>query len=140
VNMVVKTQHHGLRISGLYVGIGNVRRYFSKRIPVVDLQLDHLRIQCGLTPHFWNGQPEIRDPRLCDWLEAKLTHACLHHRSMMVSLIPSGKNSFKLACVDVEDTEKVHKHGRWESGAGDPGKPPLAGKAVVGDVMVAGVA
>lgn len=138
--MVVKTQHHGLRISGLYVGIRNVRRYFSKRIPVVDLQLDHLRIQCGLTPGFWNGEPEIQDRRLCDWLETKLTHACLHHRSMMVSLIPSGKNSFRLACVDVENTERVHKHGRGDSGAGAPCKSALTGESLVNDAMVAGVA
>lgn len=138
--MVVRTQHHGLHISGLYVGIRNVRRFFSKRIPVVEFELDHLRIQCGLTPNFWNGQPEIQDRRLCDWLEAKLTHACLHHRSMMVSLIPSGKNSFKLACVDVDDIERAHKHGRVESETGASGKPPLAGEALVGDVMVAGVA
>ena len=62
--MVVKTQYDGFRVSGLYVGANNVRRYFSKRIPVVELQLDHLQIQCGLTPRFWDGQPEIHDPRL----------------------------------------------------------------------------
>ncbi len=134
--MVVKAQHHGLRISGLYVGIRNVRRYFSKRIPVVELQLDHLRIQCGLTPRFWNGQPEIQDPRLCDWLEAKLAHACLHHSSMMVSLIPSGKNSFKLACVDVE---RMHAHGKGESRTGTSGKPRLAGDEAR-NVVVASVA
>ena len=138
--MVVKTQHHGLRISGLYVGIRNVRRYFSKRIPVVEFELDHLRIQCGLTPHFWNGQPEIQDRRLCDWLEAKLTHACLHHSSMMVSLIPSGKNSFKLACVDVEDVERVRVHEKGEPRAGTSGKPRLTVDAAAGSVAIAGVA
>ena len=43
--MVVKTQYEGFRISGLYVGTRNVRRYFSKRLPVIELQLDHLQIQ-----------------------------------------------------------------------------------------------
>ncbi len=134
--MVVKAQHHGLHISGLYVGINNVRRYFSKRIPVVELQLDHLRIQCGLTPRFWNEQPEIQDPRLCDWLEAKFAHASLHHSSIIMSLIPSGKNSFKLACVDVEG---MNAHANDESRAGASGKLHLAGGAA-GSVVVAGVA
>ena len=69
--MVVKAQYEGHRISGIWVGVNNVRRYFSKRTTVIELQLDHLQIQCGLTPHFWEGRPEINDPRLCDWLESK---------------------------------------------------------------------
>jgi hypothetical protein len=111
VNMVVKTQHEGLRISGLYVGITNVRRYFSRRIPVVELQLDHLRIQCGLAPRFWNGQPEINDPRLCDWLEAKLTHVSHCRTPMLMSLIPSGKHSFKLASINSEHKDLRDKKG-----------------------------
>ena len=56
---------------GLHVGATNVRRYFPKHVSVVELQLDHLQIQCGLKPDFWRGQPEIDDPRLCSWLESK---------------------------------------------------------------------
>jgi hypothetical protein len=63
--MLVMTQSKGPGATGLYVGADNVRRYFSKRISVVELQLDHLRIQCSLSPDFWQDQPEIHDPRLC---------------------------------------------------------------------------
>ena len=98
--MVVKTQYEKFRVSGLYVGVNNVRRYFSKRIPVIELQLDHLRIQCGLTAGFWNGQPEIHDPRLCDWLESKHLHDKPCQTPVPLSLIPSGKNSFKIASLD----------------------------------------
>jgi len=100
--MVVKTQYDGFRVSGLYVGANNVRRYFSKRIPVVELQLDHLQIQCGLTPRFWNGQPEIHDPRLCDWLESKHFHEKPCRTPIPLALIPSGKNSFKVASLGPE--------------------------------------
>jgi hypothetical protein len=97
--MVVKTQYEGHRVSGLYVGVNNVRRYFSKRIHAVELELDHLRIECGLTPRFWEGQPEIHDPRLCDWLESKHFHDRPCRTPVPLAMIPSGKNSFKLASI-----------------------------------------
>jgi hypothetical protein len=98
--MVVKTQYDGFRVSGLYVGANNVRRYFSKRIQEVELQLDHLQIQCGLTARFWDGQPEIHDPRLCDWLESKNFHDRPCRTPVPLALIPAGKNSFKVASLD----------------------------------------
>ena len=98
--MVVKTQYDGFRVSGLYVGANNVRRYFSKRIQEVELQLDHLQIQCGLTARFWDGQPEIHDPRLCDWLESKNFHERPCCTPIPLALIPSGRNSFKVAPLD----------------------------------------
>jgi hypothetical protein len=97
--MVVKTQYEGFRVSGLYVGVRNVRRYFSKRTPEIELQLDHLQIQCGLTPRFWDGQPEIHDPRLCDWLESKQLHDRPSKTPVPLAMIPAGKNSFKLASI-----------------------------------------
>ena len=65
--MVVKSQSSGSRITGIYVGVSNVRRYFPRHVASIDLELDHLRIQCGLAPGFWHGDPEIRDPRLSSW-------------------------------------------------------------------------
>jgi|SRR5581483_2199087 hypothetical protein len=98
--MVVKSQCNGHRITGLYVGVNNVRRYFPRHIEAIDLQLDHLRIQCGLTPHFWKGQPEIHDPRLCDWLELKQSQGKGCRSSMPLAMIPSGENSFILGPAD----------------------------------------
>lgn len=98
--MVVKSQCNGHRITGLYVGVKNVRRYFPRKISAIDLQLDHLRIQCGLTPHFWNGQPEIHDPRLCDWLESKQLQGRGLRTPMPLAMIPSGENSFILGPAD----------------------------------------
>jgi len=100
--MLVKTQYEGFRVSGLYVGAKNVRRYFSKRNPVVELQLDHLLIQCGLTAQFWNGHPEIHDSRLCDWLESKHFHEKPSGTPVLLALIPFGKNSFKVATLGPE--------------------------------------
>jgi len=98
--MVVKSQCNGHRVTGLYVGVNNVRRYFPRNIAAIDLQLDHLRIQCGLTPHFWNGQPEIHDSRLCDWLELKQFQGKGCRTSMPLAMIPSGENSFILGPAD----------------------------------------
>lgn len=97
--MVVKAQYDGCRISSLYVGVNNVRRYFSKSVSAVEFQLDHLRIECGLAPRFWEGQPEIRDPRLCEWLDSKNLHEKPCHVAVPLVMIPAGKNSFKLASL-----------------------------------------
>lgn len=94
--MVVKTQSKGRGVTGLHVGANNVRRYFPKQIASIDLQLDHLQIQCGLKPDFWQGQPEIFDPRLCAWLESRHLHAQQDRTSIPLAMIPEGKNSFRL--------------------------------------------
>ena len=96
VRMVVKTQSKGLGVTGLHVGASNVRRYFPKKISSIELQLDHLQIQCGLKPNFWRGEPEIFDPRLCAWLEARHMHTKLDRAPIPLAMIPEGKNSYRL--------------------------------------------
>ena len=97
--MVVKTQSKGLGVTGLHVGTSNVRRYFPKNISSIELQLDHLQIQCGLKPNFWRGEPEIYDPRLCAWLEARHLHTKLARTPIPLAMIPEGKNSYRLQPV-----------------------------------------
>jgi hypothetical protein len=97
--MVVKTQSKGRGITGLNVGITNVERYFPRGVNTVELQLDHLQIQCDLAPDFWQGQPEIYDPRLCAWLESKHLNANPGRAPASLALIPEGKNSFRLRPV-----------------------------------------
>jgi hypothetical protein len=105
--MVVKTQSKGLGVTGLHVGISNVRRYFPRKVAVIELQLDHLRIQCGLTPGFWEGEPEIYDPRLCAWLEAKHMHSRRDRSPIPLAMIPSGNNSFRLQPVTLHGNHKA---------------------------------
>lgn len=94
--MVVKAQSKGRGLSGLVVGTDNVRRYFPRSVSTIELELDHLRIQCGLRPDFWQGQPEIYDPRLCAWLETKHMHASRDRHPVTLTMVPSGKNAFRL--------------------------------------------
>jgi hypothetical protein len=107
--MVVTSQCNGNRVTGLYVGVNNVRRYFPKQVAEIELQLDHLRIECGLTPHFWNGQPEIRDPRLCLWLESKHSHRKGRREPMPLAMIPSGERSFTLGPVMHGEPSKARR-------------------------------
>jgi hypothetical protein len=100
--MVVKAQSKGRGLSGLLVGSDNVRRYFPQNVSTIELQLDHLRIQCGLTPDFWQGQPEIQDPRLCAWLETKHMHTSRGRHPVTLAMIPAGKNSFRLQPVSAD--------------------------------------
>ena len=110
--MVVKAQSKGRGLSGLLVGTDNVRRYFPKQVSSIELQLDHLSIQCGLAPDFWQGQPEIFDPRLCAWLETKHMHASRDRHPVTLAMVPAGKNAFRLQPVSVDAHERERTHTR----------------------------
>ena len=107
--MVVMTQSKGRGITGLNVGTSNAQRYFPKGISSIELQLDHLQIECKLGPDFWQGRPEIYDPRLCAWLEAKQFHAKPGRAPVPLALVPSGNNAYRLRPVS------VHEHGKLAS-------------------------
>lgn len=110
--MVVKAQSKGRGLSGILVGTDNVRRYFPKSVSTIELELDHLRIQCGLAPDFWQGQPEIYDPRLCAWLESKHMHTSADRHPVTLAMIPAGKNAFRLQTVAAGGHERVRAHNR----------------------------
>lgn len=95
--MVVTSQCSGRRVTGILIGESNAQRYFPRETKEIELQLDHLRIECGLPPHFWNGKPEISDPRLCLWLESKDRNGHGRRAPTPLALIPSGTNSFIVA-------------------------------------------
>lgn len=97
--MVVRTQSRGCEIIGLEVGAQNVQRYFPKETAIIELELDHLHIQCKLSPAFWLDQPEIQDPRLSAWLESKNLRSRPTRDSIPIAMIPSGNNSFRLQPV-----------------------------------------
>ena len=94
--VVVKTQLRGGGVAGLHIGARNVRRYFPKGTRVIELQLDHLQIQCGLTSEFWNGRPEIHDPRLCEWLDFKVIHRTGERKQVKLAMTPAGESVFRL--------------------------------------------
>ena len=106
--MVVKTQCRGREVTGLIVGAYNARRYFPKNISAIELQLDHLRIECGLTPEFWRGRPEIRDPRLCAWLASKEFNGKSCRTPIPLDMVPSGENSFKIGPLALRPARARH--------------------------------
>jgi len=110
--MVVKAQSKGRGVSGIHVGTDNVRRYFPKNVSTIELQLDHLTIQCGLAPDFWQGQPEIFDPRLCAWLETKHMHGNSSRGAVPLAMVPAGKNAFSLQPVSVGAVGMPRLHTR----------------------------
>lgn len=97
--MVVKTQCEGHAFTGVEVGAANVRRYFPRELESIELHLDHLLILLELPPGFWNGHPEIHDPRLSLWLESKNFNGRAGKGPLPLALVPSGKNSFRLQTV-----------------------------------------
>jgi hypothetical protein len=105
--MVVTTQTRGREVTGLHVGARNVRRYFSQQSCVIELQLDYLHIQCGLSPDFWQGQPEIHDPRLCEWLDFKIFHRTLGKTPLRWAMIPSGNNTFTLRSSAIRESQRL---------------------------------
>jgi hypothetical protein len=94
--MLVEVQHRGHAVMGLNVGASNVRRYFPKGTSSIDLHLDHLEIQCRLEPDFWKSEPQISDPRLSAWLEAKNLRKPAGHDPVVLKLVPADKRSFRL--------------------------------------------
>jgi hypothetical protein len=101
--MMVRTQFKGGEVTGLHVGARNVRRYFPKGVRVIELKLDHLEIQCWLSPEFWNGQPEIHDPRLCEWLGFKIPRLLGDRKEIRLAMTPAGDNSFRLRSSAVKE-------------------------------------
>ena len=93
--MVVESQCKGRKVTGLRIGIQNAKR-FIQRTGQIELQLGHLRILCQLAPDFWQGDGEIRDPRLCAWLEAKHLNQSPARHAIPWAMIPDGINSFRL--------------------------------------------
>lgn len=115
-SMVVKAQSKGREVVGLEVGAMNARRYIAKDASAIELQLDHLSISCGLGPDFWDGQAEIRDRRLCAWLEQKNHNGKAGESLLPLAMIPSGKNSFRLQLLALRGPRKSSPHGN---------RPPL---------------
>lgn len=97
--MLVQVQQNGRSITGLNIGANNVRRFFPRRCSSVDLQLDHLQIQCELRPDFWKNEPQISDPRLSAWLEAKNLRDPKTRTPIFIALVRSDKRSFRLQLV-----------------------------------------
>lgn len=94
--MVVIAQGNGHEVTGLRVGVANVKRYFARSLDDVELRMGDLRIQCKLSPEFWDGQPEIHDPRLCSWLKFKAVQHRLHRKPITLDMVQTGANSFTL--------------------------------------------
>jgi hypothetical protein len=92
--MVVTTQDNGREVVGLHVGAANVRKYFPRNMGAVELLLGDLRIQCSLSPEFWNGHPEIRDPRLGAWLKFKVSRTRSNRKPVALAMERAGANAF----------------------------------------------
>lgn len=97
--MIVKTQYKDHEFTGVAIGADDVRRYFPRDTPFIELHMDHLEIQCGLEPGFWMGQTEISDPRLGAWLESKNFRGRPGDAPVPLALIPSGPHRYRLQAL-----------------------------------------
>ena len=94
--MLVKTHRNGHDRTGLHIGQANVRRFFRKHARSIELKLDDLHIQCTLAPDFWEGRPEIHDPRLSEWLKFKMDRTRSGHAPALLTMVPAGVDTFVL--------------------------------------------
>jgi|SRR5579872_3303937 len=94
--MIVKMQDGGRGVTSLRVGARNVKRYFSRNVRMVDLDLESVQIRCELHQEFWRDQPEIADPRLCAWLTAKNDKWKSDGKRCVLLMLPDGANSFRI--------------------------------------------
>ena len=108
--MVVKTHSKGRGLTGLHVGDANVRRYFPKDVSFIELELDHLQIQCDLGPGFWQGEPgDLRSSSLRLARVEELPHPAKPHSRADDPSAVGGKNSFKLQPMRLHGQAKL-KH------------------------------
>jgi len=105
--MVVRKQSRRQGLTGLHVGDGNVQQFFPPDVPVVELELDHLRIACTLEPSFWNGEPEIHDDRLVSWLESKRMNGKLSATPAPLVMIPAGEHAFRLQPIEPREVRNA---------------------------------
>jgi hypothetical protein len=101
--MVVNSKSKRQGMTGLHIGGGDVQRLFPPDMPTVELELDHLRIVCTLSPEFWEGEPEIHDERLVSWLESKHMNGKLAARPAPIAMIPAGDHAFRLLPIQPKD-------------------------------------
>lgn len=94
--MLVQTRSRDGRIVGLHIGAENAVRYFPASQSTIDLVLGHLHIHCELRPEFWQGQPEIYDARLADWLESKFRCSRQPGGCVSLVLVEEGDGSYRL--------------------------------------------
>ncbi len=96
--MIFEADCKGSVVTGLRLGRESGGTLFGSRPGMLELELDHLRISCGLPAGFWNGEGEIRDRRLCGWLELKKQREGAVG-AMSVTLTPAGENAFRVKPV-----------------------------------------
>ena len=96
--MIVTMQSEGHFITGIRIGVSDARRFFPGGLNSVDLELDHLRIRCGVRPNARPDQVEISDPRLSAWLEEKVYWRKLPDTPVSVELVKCG-NSYRLQLI-----------------------------------------
>lgn len=94
--MLVKTHKNGPDRTGLHIGRANANRYFRKHANSIELKLDDLHIQCSLAPDFWEGRPQIHDPRLSEWLKFKVGRARSGPGAALLTMVPAGPDTFVL--------------------------------------------
>ena len=124
--MLVTTYRDGRARTGLLIGEANVRRYFKKHRPSIELRLDDLHIQCVLEPEFWQGRPEIHDPRLSTWLEFKAGRRA-DSQPMQLELAPSGAGKF---------TVRPHAAQRYQAFGADVIAPKRETRVSLGPVVL----
>lgn len=98
--MLVKVQQKSPHLTGLNIGVENVKRYFPNRNGSIDLHLGHVQIRCELKPAFWKNEPQIFDPRLSAWLKAKNLCKSCNGAAVVLALVPADNHSFRLQTVN----------------------------------------
>jgi hypothetical protein len=96
--MIFEADCKGNVVTGLRLGRESEGALFGTRPGVIELELDHLRIACGLPAGFWNGEGLIRDRRLCNWLELKRQREG-GAGALAVMLTPASDNAFHVKPV-----------------------------------------
>ena len=97
--MEVGAWHGGSGTYGIRIGAPNRREHFDPAWKKVEIEMDGVSHEFGLTPGFWKDCPEIRDrgePRLRRWLERHRSVPWPKGNPPRMELVPLGRGRFRL--------------------------------------------
>ena len=88
--MIATMQTQGGSITGICIGSSDAAGDSLDGVQSIDLELDHLCIQCDLHMDFWLDRAEISDPRLGAWLEEKFYWQKIPASPVSVEMVRTG--------------------------------------------------
>lgn len=96
---------------GIRVGKANANKFFDRRRPMAEVEMDGKWVRFSLSETFWTTCPEIRGASICQWLRARALDTWMHGHPPEVELRPLGENCFRLSELALQPSKNNNEDG-----------------------------